>query len=119
MAHVTSKFVSGSLALSVVLGWPPLMSSVEAQAPAPAQPPAAQAPSPFPKVALTAGRSTVVTTDFDITRMAVTNPTIADATVVRPREILVDGKAPGTISLIVWGAGDTRTQYDVVVEQPI
>ena len=37
---------------------------------------------------------------------------------VRPREILIDGKAPGTISLIVWG-GDQRTQYDVIVEQPI
>ena len=36
---------------------------------------------------------------------------------VRPREILIDGKTPGTISLIVWGA-DTRVQYDIVVEQP-
>ena len=33
-----------------------------------------------------------------------TNPAVADATVVQPREILIDGKAPGTISLIVWGA---------------
>jgi pilus assembly protein CpaC len=47
----------------------------------------------------------------------VTNPLIADAVVVQPREILVDGKAPGTISLIVWGNG-TRVQYDLVVEQP-
>jgi Flp pilus assembly secretin CpaC len=49
----------------------------------------------------------------------VTNPAVADAVVVKPREILVDGKAPGTISLIVWGNGDRRTQYDVVVEQPV
>jgi pilus assembly protein CpaC len=69
-------------------------------------------------VSLTTGRSTILTTDFDVTRIAVTNPAVADATVVRPREILIDGKAPGTISLIIWG-GDQRTQYDVVVEQPI
>jgi pilus assembly protein CpaC len=69
-------------------------------------------------VSLTTGRSTILTTDFDVTRIAVTNPAVADATVVRPREILIDGKAPGTISLIVWG-GDQRTQYDVIVEQPI
>jgi len=54
-----------------------------------------------PRVVLTAGRSTVLNTDFDVTRIAVTNPAVADATVVQPREILIDGKAPGTISLIV------------------
>jgi len=71
-----------------------------------------------PKVAITAGRSTVLTTDFDITRIAVTNPAVADAVVVQPREVLIDGKAPGVISLIVWG-GAQRAQYDLVVEQPI
>jgi Flp pilus assembly secretin CpaC len=71
------------------------------------------------RVPLTAGRSTVLTTDFDITRIAVTNPAIADAVVVQPREVLVDGKAPGTISLIIWGQAGQRLQYDVVVEQPV
>jgi len=69
-------------------------------------------------IGITAGRSTVLTTDFDITRIAVTNPNIADAVVVQPREILIDGKAAGTISLIVWG-GDRRAQYDLVVAAPI
>jgi pilus assembly protein CpaC len=68
---------------------------------------------------LTAGRSTVLSTDFNISRIAITNPAIADATVVQPREILIDGKAPGTISLIVWGANNNRVQYDLVVEQPV
>ncbi len=67
---------------------------------------------------LTAGRSTVVSTDFDITRIAVTNPAIADAVVVKPREVLVDGKGAGTVSLIIWGA-DTRKQYDVVVDSGV
>jgi pilus assembly protein CpaC len=79
-----------------------------------AHPPAA----PMPQVFVTAGRSTIVNTAFDVTRIAITNPTIADAVVVKPREVLIDGKAPGTISLIVWG-GDSRMQYDVVVEQPV
>jgi len=47
--------------------------------------------------------------------VAVTNPAVADAVVVEPREVLVDGKSPGTVSLIIWGAGQ-RKQYDVVVE---
>jgi pilus assembly protein CpaC len=80
----------------------------------------AQAPSnPFPRISVTAGRSTIVETTFDVTRIAVTNPAVADAVVVKPREILVDGKAAGTISLVVWGNDDRRTQYDVVVEQPV
>ena len=44
-----------------------------------------------------------------------TNPAVADAVVVTPREVLVDGKGPGTTSLIIWGAGG-RVQYDVAVD---
>ena len=108
-------------------------------APSPAQPPAAgvqpqkpgpeaqAAPAPaqqkapveaLPRVVLTAGRSTVLATEYDVTRIAVTNPAVADAVVVQPREVLIDGKAPGTISLIVWGA-TRRVQYDLVVEPPV
>jgi pilus assembly protein CpaC len=75
----------------------------------------AQQPGEFPRLSLTAGRSTVLMTDFEITRIAVTDPAIADAVVVQPREVLIDGKAPGTISLIIWGATQ-RVQYDVVVD---
>ena len=87
-----------------------------AQQPAPA---VAATPRPqYERVVVTSGRSTVVPTDFDVTRIAITNPEIADAVVVQPREILVDGKKSGTVSLIVWGA-DTRRQYDIVVEPAI
>jgi pilus assembly protein CpaC len=71
-----------------------------------------------PRLSLTAGRSTVLAVDFDITRIAITNPAIADATVVAPREILIDGKAQGTISLIVWGNG-RRLQYDLAVDAAV
>jgi pilus assembly protein CpaC len=66
-------------------------------------------------IRLSAGRSTVLTAEFDVTRIAITNPEIADAVVVQPREILIDGKAAGTVTLIVWGAA-ARRQYDVIVE---
>ena len=79
---------------------------------------AQQATTTTPQVKVTAGRSTIINPPFDVTRIAVTNPAVADAVVVLPREILIDGKTPGTISLIVWG-GSERMQYDLVVEQPI
>jgi len=78
----------------------------------------AQARPQYERVVVTAGRSTVVSTTFDVERIAITNPEIADAVVVQPREVLVDGKRSGTVSLIVWGA-KTRHQYDVVVEPAI
>ena len=66
---------------------------------------------------LTAGRSTVLDADFDITRIAVTNPAIADAVVVAASRSADRRQGAGTVSLIVWGA-DRRRQYDIVVEQP-
>ena len=90
-------------------------AGVAAQAPAPPQTGTLSVPPVYERISLTAGRSLVLTTDFDIVRIAVTNPAVADATVVQPREILIDGKAPGTISLIVWGGG-SRKQYDLVVD---
>ena len=70
------------------------------------------------RLVITAGRSMVLVTDFDIVRFSVTDPEVADASVVQPREVLIDGRAPGTISLILWGPG-VRRQYDVVVEPGI
>jgi pilus assembly protein CpaC len=84
-----------------------------AQAPQPLQ-----VPGQIERVSLTAGRSTVLFTDFEIVRIAVTNPEVADATVVQPRQILVDGKSPGTVSLIVWSVDD-RKYYDLVVEPAV
>ena len=98
---------------------PPAEPAAPAQtAPAPAAPVVSGSSAEQPlyeRLLLTAGRSMVLTTDFDITRIAVTNPAVADATAVAPREILIDGKTSGTISLIVWGGGQ-RKQYDVVVD---
>ena len=97
-----------------------LTASVAAQQTTPATQtvPSRVARQEYERVVVTAGRSTVVPTDFNITRIAITDPAVADATVVQPREILIDGKKAGTVSLIVWSATD-RKQYDVVVEPAI
>lgn len=102
--RIARVLFAGALTLSVI------PSVLHAQTPA--------LSAALPRVALTAGRSTVLAIDFDITRIAVTNPAVADAVVVSPREILIDGRAQGTISLIVWGDG-RRVQYDVEVDAPV
>src|SRR5689334_15945868 len=70
----------------------------------------------MPRVTLTVGRSTVLTTDFEITKVSITNPAVADVTVVDTQELLIDGKGAGTVSLIIWGPPGERVQYDVVVD---
>jgi pilus assembly protein CpaC len=107
--HFGRRFTFFTIVVALAL----LSSPTDAQ-----QPPNTPTSAASSRVELTAGRSTVLASDFDITRIAVTNPNVADATVVQPREILIDGKAPGTITLIVWG-GNNRTQYDVVVSAAV
>jgi pilus assembly protein CpaC len=90
--------------------------SVEPEASVTSEPPAAPQRR-LETVAILAGGSTVLSTDFVIKRIAVTNPAVAEAHVVEPRELLVDGKAPGLVSLIVWGEGQ-RVDYQVTVTPP-
>ena len=115
MSRVRPIGLQGTLLLTL------LMTGVNAAAQSAPPAPQSQGQSArvaYEKVVLTAGRSVVVPTSFNITRIAITNADIADAVVVDPREIIVDGKKPGTVSLIVWSATG-RTQYDVVVEPAI
>jgi pilus assembly protein CpaC len=104
------------LILAVALGAAVLACSAGV---ARAQAPTAPAPDAFERLTLTAGRSMVLASSFDLVRVAVTNPAVADATVVAPREVLLDGKTPGTISLILWGAGGARKQYDIAVDAAV
>jgi pilus assembly protein CpaC len=117
--NVARTMLGLCLAISGPLGLfaPPLVQAQTAPG-TPATAPSVQLPGQVERVPLTAGRSTVLRTDFEIVRIAVTNPAVADAIVVQPREILVDGKSPGTVSLIVWSSTE-RKHYDLVVEPAI
>jgi pilus assembly protein CpaC len=77
--------------------------------------PLPQTPDKIEKINLLAGRSMVLTSQVDIEKIAITDPDVADALVVAPREVLVNGKKPGTISLILWGQGQ-RVHYELVIE---
>jgi pilus assembly protein CpaC len=107
-------------ALLTTLGVPLTAAAAQAPAAAPAATQPASTPAPVQageggELLLTAGRSMVLSVPFDISRIAITDPKIADAVAVQMREVLIDGKSQGTVSLIVWGAG-RRLQYDVIVD---
>src|SRR6476661_3897310 len=48
------------------------------------------------------GRSAILRMERPITRISLSTSDIADAVVTTPYELLIHGKAPGTISLFVW-----------------
>ena len=71
------------------------------------------------QILLLVGRSAVIHTDRTIQRVSLSTPEIADALVTAPRELLVHGKAPGTISLLVWSDNGRITSYEVIVRRDL
>jgi pilus assembly protein CpaC len=65
---------------------------------------------------ITVGKSVVVDSALPIDRVSVGFGDIAEATAVGPREVLVNGKAPGETSLILWQQGGGKLFFDVIVQ---
>jgi len=64
---------------------------------------------------VTAGKSVIVDSALPIERVSVGFGDIAEATAVSISELLVNGKAPGETSLIVWQKGGSKLFFDVTV----
>ena len=71
------------------------------------------------QIDLLVGRSAVLTTDRPIRRVSLSTPDVADALVTSPHEVLIHGKAPGTISLLVWSDTGRISSHDVVVRRDL
>ncbi len=56
-------------------------------------------------IKLKAGQSKVLRLPFAITRISVANPEVADIILTSPQEVYINGLAPGTTNLSVWGRG--------------
>lgn len=61
------------------------------------------------------GGARLVTHPVAMRRVSVANAEVAEALVVSPNELLLNGKAIGTTSLIIWDAEGARTIYTVDV----
>ena len=65
---------------------------------------------------VTVGKSLLVDSPTVIRRVSVANGAVAEALATSPREVLVNGKAPGETSLIVWQDNGNRLIFDLVVQ---
>src|SRR6516225_12139319 len=65
---------------------------------------------------LLVGRSLVISSPTKIKRVALADPEIAEAIVVSPTQVLVNGKKPGGVSLIVWDESDQSQAFELSVD---
>jgi len=62
------------------------------------------------------GKSLLINTTERLKRISITDDTIASARVITPTQILVHGKTPGEISLLIWDELERSRSFDLRVD---
>jgi pilus assembly protein CpaC len=65
------------------------------------------------------GKSLLINTTERLKRVSVTDPTVADALPVTPTQVLVNGLAPGEVSLLIWDELERSRSFDLRVDVDI
>jgi pilus assembly protein CpaC len=71
--------------------------------------------APHASVTLARGTSAVLVSPVAISRVSMADPDVAEAVVMSPRELLINGKSLGTTTFVVWDAEGMRRIYGVEV----
>jgi len=65
------------------------------------------------------GKSLLINTTERLKRVSVTDPAVADALVVTPTQVLVNGLSPGEVSLLIWDELERSRSFDLRVDVDI
>jgi len=79
-------------------------------------PPAAAQEGASHTLHLLVGRSLVISSPTPIKRVSVADPNIVEAVVVSPYQLLLNGKVPGGVSLLIWDETDQVQTFEVSVD---
>src|SRR5450755_1191555 len=104
--------VSSSIVLISYLactGW-----AAPVQANQPALPTTAQTPPTDLFVGV--NKSNILDNRNGVKRISIANPEVAEAVAVSKTEILINGKAPGDTSLVLWDLNNQRTMFNIHVQ---
>src|SRR3954452_20492754 len=93
----------------------PASTPSQAQTPAATATPAAEEEGPAP-LRVMVGKSLLINTTDKLKRVSVTDPEIADALVVTATQVLVHGRAPGEVSLLIWDEFERSRSFDLRVD---
>jgi pilus assembly protein CpaC len=77
---------------------------------------AQQAPGEAESLHVLVGRSLVITSPTRIKRISVADPNIIDALAISPTQLLINGKAPGGVSLVLWDDTGQSQEFDISVD---
>lgn len=76
----------------------------------------ASAPSPANReLSVMVGKSVMIDSGPVMQRVSVASPDVADAIIVNPHEVLINGRAGGATSLILWQEGGGRIFFNLTV----
>jgi pilus assembly protein CpaC len=82
-------------------------------------PPSSAEPSGAAPLRVMVGKSLLINTTERLKRVSVTDPSVADALVVTPTQVLVNGLAPGETSLLIWDELERSRSFDLRVDVDI
>jgi pilus assembly protein CpaC len=88
----------------------------EAQGPAASSQNASAESSGAAPLRVLVGKSLLINTTERLKRVSVTDPTIADPQVVSPTQILIHGRSPGEVSLLIWDELERSRSFDLRVD---
>jgi len=74
----------------------------------------AHAAEPRP-LSLVVGKGELLEFARDVSKVVIAEPKIADAVIVSPRDVMVNAKAPGQTTLVIWEAEEGPQRYDITV----
>lgn len=86
------------------------------QQPAPAQNAGNTATQESQTLHLLVGHSILITSPTRVKRVSIADSTIAEAIVVSPYQVQINGKAPGGVSLIIWDESGQSQTFEVSVD---
>jgi pilus assembly protein CpaC len=75
----------------------------------------AQDPVTVRSMSLVTGRGELLQFGRDVGRVVISEPKIADAIIVSPRDVMVTGKGAGHTTLVVWENDSAPVRYDISV----
>lgn len=101
--------------LLCALAMPTFAATQPATPPAGSEPAATVTAGKVHPVQAVLGKSTVLQLADPATRMAVGNPSIADVTLLNPREFYILGKGLGSTNLVIWTRNGGVTVFDILV----
>src|ERR1017187_3856931 len=70
---------------------------------------------PAGNLLVTVGKSLSIDSPVAIKRVSAANDSLVDTIAIGPKEVQINGKAPGETSLIIWQENDVRLVYDLLV----